>query len=147
MMTVVAEAPPSSGVEPDTSQPASSIVPESPNSRIRWLVAGAVLLFVGLGFALFRSTGQDDCYISYWPAHTLATYGRIVNYNGEAVEQSSSLLWVLAMGLVAFISRQPVPLIGPLLSIVFGALTVVMASRLSSRLDRRAHVYAVFIIA
>src|SRR5579872_3509203 len=63
-----------------------------------WLVAAAVAIFLALGFVFFRSTGQDDSYISYWPAHTLARYGSIVNYSGDAVEQSSSLLWVLMLG-------------------------------------------------
>src|ERR1041385_1784086 len=102
MIARVLDAPPANNTTTEQAQPSV----QSSHGGTSWLVGGAILLFIGLGFTLFRSTGQDDCYLSYWPAHTLATFGRIVNYNGEAVEQSSSLLWVLAMGLIAFISRQ-----------------------------------------
>src|SRR5579859_1571474 len=108
-----------------------------------WLVGAAVVVFLVLGFALFRSTGQDDSYISYWPAYALAKFGRILNYNGEALEQSSSLLWVLILGVLTAITRVPVPLLGPLLSIAGGILAVVVASRLAARLDRRVYAYAV----
>lgn len=117
------------------------------NSGNVWLIAAAVSLFLVLGFLLYRSTGMDDCYISYWPAHTLAHYGRIINYSGEAVEQSSSMLWVLMLGALAFLTRAPVPLLGPLLSIAGGALAVVLGFRLAARLDQRIPPYALFLMA
>src|SRR5206468_8102680 len=106
-----------------------------------------VAFSVVAGAVLFGSTAQDDSYISYWPAHTLANFGRIVNYNGEAVEQSSSLLWVLCLGLFAFISRLSVPLLGPLLSIAGGALAIWISSRLAARIGGRVQTYAVLLAA
>lgn len=51
-----------------------------------------------LGLVLFGSPGNDDAYITFWPAHSLAQFGEILNYNGERLEQSSSLLHVLLLG-------------------------------------------------
>src|ERR1041385_410686 len=123
---------------PETAETAvSETVHEKHRDRQKvGLVLAAIAIFLALGFLLFRSTGQDDGYISYWPAHALAHYGRIVNYSGEAVEQSSSMLWVLMLGALAFITRAPVPLLGPLLSIAGGALALLMSFRLAARLDR-----------
>ena len=64
--------------------------------RVRWLAVAAVL---GVAFVLLVSTGPDDPYISFWPAHTLVERGELLNYDGERVEQSSSLLWVLVLAL------------------------------------------------
>jgi hypothetical protein len=137
------------GDRPGATEPAGLEVAREKRSdgRSAWLVAAAVAVFLALGFVLFRSTGQDDSYISYWPAHTLAKYGSIINYNGDRVEQSSSLLWVLMLGGLTFLTRVPVPLLGPLLSIAGGALAVVVASRLAARLDRRMHGYAALLTA
>src|SRR5579871_392892 len=133
------ERPEAAGRQQDNATPDTG--------RITWLTLAAIAVFVLVGFFLFRSTGQDDGYISYWPAHTLAHYGHIVNYSGEAVEQSSSLLWVLILGICALVTRAPVPLLGPLLSIAGGALAVVLASRLATRMNRRISPYAVLFTA
>src|SRR5205823_6356386 len=112
-----------------------------------WLLVGSIVFFVAAGFFLFGPTGQDDSYISYWPAYTLAKFGRILNYNGQAVEQSSSLLWVFCLGLLAFITRAPVPLLGPLVSIAAGALAILVASRLAARISGRVQIWAVLFTA
>ena len=53
------------------------------------------LAFLATGALLFPSSGRDDVYITYGPALALAETGSISNWNGEAVEQSSSLLDVV----------------------------------------------------
>ncbi len=58
----------------------------------------ASLTFIGLGFLLFSSTGRDDVFKTFWSAYSLSEFGSILNYNGEAVEQSSSLLQVFLLG-------------------------------------------------
>src|SRR5258708_5379819 len=134
--SVDAMQPSATGTEIENSESAELLIKSDRQSDVRraWWVGAAIAVFVLVGILLFRSTGQDDAYITYWPAHTLAHYGRIINYSGEAVEQSSSLLWVLLLGACAFVTRAPVTLLGPLLSIAGGALAVVMASRLATRL-------------
>src|SRR5204862_487427 len=92
----------------DTMSPERKLEARKRNNRQRaGITAAAMGVFLIIGFLFLRSTGQDDAYISYWPAHTLAHYGRIINYTGEAVEQSSSMLWVLVLGALAFITRAP----------------------------------------
>ena len=50
------------------------------------------------GFLLFGPSGRDDVYMTLWPALQFSEHGHIVNYNGEALEQSSSLLHVVVLG-------------------------------------------------
>lgn len=101
------------------------------------LQPSTVLASVGmalLGFVLFVATGQDDPYISYWPAHTLVQFGEMVNYNGERVEQSSSLLHVLLLAIASGVSRTPVPVAGYWIGVVAGFITLLRACVLSERL-------------
>lgn len=102
-------------------------------SKVKWGFASAsVLVFVGWG--LYGATGRDDAHITYWPAHTLAHMGEIVNYNGQAVEQSSSLLQVVVLAITHGVSGIDIVTLGHVSSIVFGAaslpLTYVFARRL-----------------
>ncbi|AUX28516.1 MULTISPECIES: hypothetical protein [Sorangium] len=59
------------------------------------VVIAVIAAFVLLGFVLLSAPGHDDSHITYWAAHTLEEHGQILNYNGERVEQSSSLAHVL----------------------------------------------------
>ncbi|MEY3442032.1 MAG: hypothetical protein RLZZ519_313 [Bacteroidota bacterium] len=64
-----------------------------------WLgtITGALIMLLA-GLTLLGPTGRDDVYKTLWPAHTFAASGQILNYNGEALEQSSSLLQVVLLG-------------------------------------------------
>jgi len=84
--------------------------------------------FVAFGFVFFRSTGQDDSYISYWPAHALAHYGRIINYSGEQSSRVRACSGFSMLGSLAFLTRAPVPLLGPAALHCRRALAIVMAS-------------------
>lgn len=97
-----------------------------PRSTIERVVAFAVLplIPVVLGLALFSSTGRDDAHITLWPARMLVEQGEILNYNGDRVEQSSTLLFVLTIAAVYGITGANVATIAYVLAIVFGALTV-----------------------
>jgi hypothetical protein len=56
-----------------------------------WALAVSVLaLFIG--FLVYGATGHDDAHINFWAAWTLLQHGEILNYNGERVEQTTSLL-------------------------------------------------------
>lgn len=80
-----------------------------------------------LAFWLFTQGGQDDTYITYFAAHVLGETGRLVNFNGEWVEQSSSLGLVLVLGFLHAVTRVSVPLLGYALSLlaVFGSVLLV----------------------
>ena len=90
-----------------------------------WPVLLPIAGLIGLSVALFPSAGRDDAYITYWAAHTLREFGEIANINGAHIEQSTSLLHVLVLGVLSFVTRLSVPAIGPPMSVVFGVLTVI----------------------
>lgn len=90
-----------------------------------WPVLLPIAALVGLSVSLFPSAGRDDAYITYWAAHTLREFGEIANINGAHIEQSTSLLHVLVLGVLSFVTRLSVPAIGPPMSVVFGVVTVI----------------------
>jgi hypothetical protein len=102
-----------------------------PTPLVTWrtIVPAAALLILGL--SLFTSTVHDDSYISYWAAHTLAEKGQLVNYNGERVEQSSSLAFVVLVALLSRILPFAISNIGPLVSILAGIGTVLLVQRIA----------------
>jgi hypothetical protein len=79
-----------------------------------------------LGLALYSSTGRDDAYLTYWPAYALASLGKIVNYNGARLEQSSSLLHTLVLAGGTKATGVAIPTLGYGLGILGGMLTVVL---------------------
>lgn len=102
------------------------------------LLLFAPVLLLAIGGLLFPAAGRDDAHIGYWVANGLAKFGRIINYNGEAIEQSSTLLHALVLAVVHRILGGSVDmvLLGRLSAIVFGVGSVLLAQRLASRLDR-----------
>jgi len=100
------------------------------------------VVLLALGGLLFGSTGRDDAYLTYWPAHTLATTGKMVNYNGQRVEQSSSLLHVVVLAVVSRMSTLSIPAAGWIVGLVSGAATVVVAIQLARRIEPQAALIA-----
>ena len=98
-----------------------------------WPILLPIVGLVGLSVALFPSAGRDDAYITYWAAHTLREFGEIANLNGAHIEQSTSLLHVLVLGVLSFVTRLSVPAIGPPMSVLFGILTVVYTYEFARR--------------
>lgn len=98
--------------------------------RLVWLPA---VFPIVIGLTVFSSTLQDDTYISYWAAHALSTTGEIVNYNGERIEQSSSLLHTLVLAVLRKLLRVDLGLIGPLLSASCAAMTVLLTQHMVRR--------------
>jgi hypothetical protein len=98
----------------------------------------AVLFSMSLGFVLLMSTGQDDPYLSFWPAYTLAYHGEIANYNGQRVEQSSSLLHTLVLAISARTTGVALPTAGYWIGVLAGVLAMIRAASLSSRLGEPA---------
>lgn len=89
------------------------------------------------GFLFFTSTGRDDSHITYWPAYTLSNFGEILNYNGDRVEQSSSLLQVLFLAFANKLSGLDIVLLGKLSSIVFGIASLIVVYRLALKIDKK----------
>ena len=60
--------------------------------HIQSLILAVCLLILALGFFVYGATGHDDAHINFWAAWTLLQHGEILNYNGERIEQTTSLL-------------------------------------------------------
>lgn len=108
----------------------------------RWGIWIGPALVVALGALLFVSTGRDDAHITYWPAHTLATRGALLNYSGDRVEQSSSLLLVVILGALARVTSIPIPTLGVLVSVACGAAVPVVLLQCHGRDARRSGLMA-----
>ncbi len=108
-------------------------------------LASIILLLIG--FLLFPAVGHDDSYISFWPAYTLANYGEMVNYNGERVEQSSSLLHVLVLGLVAWITSLDMAFLGAICGFLFGVATLFLVYPLAEKIKPGTGLFATFLTA
>jgi hypothetical protein len=93
------------------------------------------LLFLGFEFFLFPSSGSDDSYITYWSAYSLSEFGQIVNYNGDKIEQSSTLLLTLLLAIFHKITAVDIETLSPLLSLISGIATIYLAGLLSKALD------------
>jgi len=84
------------------------------------------------------STSLDDIYLAYWPAYTLSTYGQILNYNGERLEQSSSLLHVALLAILAKLSHVSFPVLAYFVALLSALLTLIATYRLGSLIDQPA---------
>ena len=109
------------------------------------LMPGVILVAAGL--VLFGSTGHDDSHITYWPAHTLAHFGEMVNYSGDRVEQSSSLLQVLLLAILEKSTGLGVVTLGKVTSILFGAATLVVVFQLVTRVADRGTAFCATLIS
>ncbi|NJO16761.1 MAG: hypothetical protein HC877_13750 [Thioploca sp.] len=99
-----------------------------------------VLLYSG-------STGNDDVYITYWSAKTLSDGGHIVNYNGDALEQSSSLLHVIILAILHKLSGISFAVLGIYLSAFMGGMTLIVAWRLAGALQLKYPWFVIFFCA
>ena len=94
----------------------------------------ATVLGLALAICLWGQGGQDDKYITYWPARTLAEHGEILNYNGIRLEQSSPLSLVLLLAAAYKATPFSMPMVGYLVSLTGAALTGLVAIRLARRM-------------
>ncbi|MDY6991315.1 MAG: hypothetical protein SVR94_01745 [Pseudomonadota bacterium] len=75
-------------------------------TRFHWFIPilGVIIAFLHGLFLYGAATGRDDPYITYWAAQALSSFGHIINYNGVALEQSSSLLHVILLAVLHYFS-------------------------------------------
>lgn len=104
--------------------------------RLSWSIAAGSLPVAG--WLLYSSTGRDDAYITYWAARMLATRGEILNYNGERLEQSSSLLHTVVLAIGERLTPFSVPALGYGIGIAFGVATALLAAGAAERLREGA---------
>ncbi len=98
------------------------------------LVLGYLLcLPLAVVFYQVGSAGHDDSHITFWQAWTLNHHGALLNYNGERVEQSSSLLQVLLSAALARLSGLDEASSGYLLSLAAAIVTILLVYRIALR--------------
>ena len=100
--------------------------------RYPFCISALVLLLLG-GFFLGFSGSVDDAHITFWAAHSLATYGEILNYNFEHIEQSSALLQVLLLALLHSISKISIVTLGHVTTVLAAIATLFYAGKLAQR--------------
>jgi len=88
------------------------------------------ILFLIAGFCLYGSAGHDDSHITFWASYTLSEFGEILNYNGDRIEQSSSLLQTLLTAFFAFIFQADVVTVGYLITHLAGAVAIFLTWQL-----------------
>ncbi len=100
-----------------------------------WLTLGLLALFPwAVSYFLLGGGGPDDTHITFYVARELATTGQYINYNGEALEQSSSMGLVLLLAALHALTHAPLPACGYLASMVGGSVAVVSTYALTRRL-------------
>lgn len=95
----------------------------------------AALLLLALGGVFLGWSGSvDDAHITFYAAQVFGERGEILNYNGERVEQSSTLLQVLLLGLLHAATGIGVVTLGHLTSLLAALLALPLAYLLAQRL-------------
>ncbi len=112
-----------------------------------WCPGLAALLHLGLGFVFFASSGPDDVHITYGAAANLAKHGAITNYNGDALEQSSSLGHVVLTALFARLTGLSVVTVGHVIPILAGALCFPLVYALAREVVPKAPVATTLFVA
>ena len=107
----------------------------------------SMLVFVAMGLFWFPFGGRDDKYFTFYPAHTLASKGEILNYSGDSVEQSSTLLMVLTVGLLEWLTGFETLPLAWAFGIAGGLLSILATGWLARRLDPRTHFAAMLMAA
>lgn len=100
-----------------------------------WLLTFSIAACLGLAFLFHSSGGEDDRYITYWAARSLADHGQILNYNGVRLEQSSSLSLVIALAILYKLTPFSMPMAGFLASMGFAAVTLALSVRVARLMD------------
>jgi hypothetical protein len=103
----------------------------------------AALASLGVAVVFWSQGGQDDTYITYWPAKTLAEHGEIMNYNGLRLEQSSSLSLVVLLAVLYKLTPWTMPTVGFVASLAAALATSLIAVRLARRMGLRSRIAVV----
>lgn len=105
-------------------------------------------LFLLAGYYLYGSAGHDDSHITFWASYTLSEFGEILNYNGDRIEQSSSLLLTLLIALLAMVFQADVVTLGYVITYFSGAIALILTWQLGRRfLPNAANIIALILLA
>lgn len=94
--------------------------------RYGLVLSSALVLYLLLSVAFFLGAGCDDQFITLWQGESLAAGNGFINYNGERVEVSSSLLHTLIVAVIAIIDSEHVFIWNKFLGLISGAGVLVL---------------------
>jgi hypothetical protein len=98
-----------------------------------WQAIGWIVVCLCVTAVLHGYGGEDDKYITYFAARSLAEHGQILNYNGAHLEQSSSLGLVMVLAVLYKILPLSMPTVGYLTSMGLFAVTLALAAAILKR--------------
>jgi hypothetical protein len=93
--------------------------------------SGFTLLYLGflaVCILLLGYTGRDDSHITYFVSQHWADTGQYANYNGDRLEQSTTLLYALILGIFSWLSGVDAATMGPITSFAFLLIGYVVAA-------------------
>jgi len=105
------------------------------------------ILLMLAGFCLYGSSGQDDSHITFWASYTLKETGEILNYNGDRIEQSSSLLLTVIIAFFSKASTIAVVTTGYLIALIAAALAIYLSWQLLDRLQLSCKKFTIVLLA
>ena len=109
------------------------------NSTLYWSkIAFFCILFLVLPLLVYGPSGDDDSYITFSAAEKFAQEGKILNINNDKVEQGSSLLHVLILGFMIFLTKISATKLGYAVSLLFSVLCVPLIIQLCNILKFRS---------
>jgi hypothetical protein len=82
---------------------------------------------------LLGYTGRDDSHITYFVSEALANGEGLVNYNGDPVEQSSTLAFPVTLSAIVSATGLSAATLGPFVSLAFLCLSVLVATLIVSK--------------
>lgn len=94
--------------------------------RYAFVLAAAIALYLWLGATRYLGAGRDDVFITLYAGQALAEGQGLVNYNGERVEISSSLLHTLVVAGINLVAPDLVFTFNKIAGSLAGALTLVV---------------------
>jgi len=98
------------------------------------LIPVTLLLLSGILF--FSSAGRDDSHITFWAAYSLENFAEILNYNGDRIEQSSSLLYTILLAFISSLSSMDLVSLGVILSILSSILSLFILYRIALKVHK-----------
>jgi len=112
-----------------------------------WIL-GSILVFLMLVTSLCVVGGVDDSHITFFAARTLIDQGSILNYNGQHIEQSSSLALVLLLAALGrLLPRVSIPTLGWVVSLLSAIACIPLAVLVARAVSPRRARWAAPIVA
>ena len=119
------------------AQPLASFT-ESKVSSSWFTITASLVGFFFIIINVYGPSGHDDSFITYIAAQQFADTFEILNTNGERVEQGSSLLHVVLLGGLSFITGFEPSLLGQVFSVFFAIACLLMMPSLCRSLGLNA---------